>query len=725
MFNSSNKPTVVFSPVQAGSGSSALLERMVDSQFKPPGRSTIGTEIRWLTKFHSHSISQQTDKAMIRCFDTPGNERFFAMTRVICKDADILVCVLDGSRLCAQKNSFGWWLHSQQEACRQGIPIVVVVTKSDLIKLVDESAIEATLDGWREQGDFTGVFLVSAKTGENIDVLKSFLWHLVDPVVPEPKKATPKEMASQHLAAIIPINIADSQNSVVISRERRSDKECIVKSYDNTQYPELLASIEVLVSVLFGLIAPELVAEVKLSDRSKQVTLISLLPNYKSCADFQKDSHLTVALELLKKVKPRLVILWLVMTYVLENEDLHLGNWGFSGGNLVTIDFDNAMVSISSALRNAAIIGQQGTPGYSAFDVDVEDVKHFPCLTTAKPNAWPIDLSSPDGGVKDISQFIIDVFSANKAIMCESFFQAYGLFNTTLVSELFNTLIPSQYSKLSGLLLWHFRRRLRAIITILLRENILTEAVSRRFQFSHYQRDSMRTAVEQVVNAYKQGPPDQTQRSSKFWQEILGNYASGKFIKLQREMTDFSPPADYQEDYFRNYVYGLDLLLQQKAQVVKLASIFEKEFWKQFYKNYREYFGDNVGLLNFVAFIYKIIIWADDSHVTRRQNDFITDSFQTYSEALRCYRELSGNINENYRSSKWNRLTYLNFKQDIKVIFSGATFVTLYPQSSIWADHLLSYQQAVPAFFKKHIEGKAIRSKAYVQQVLDIWFSEK
>ena len=155
-------------------GKTTLIHRYISDEYRSDFKATLGADMC------SKTFTKDGVTVDAQIWDTAGTERFRSISAQHYRGADACVLVFD----ITNKDSFNhidmWRNEVIQSLGVENIdnfPFVLLGNKSDLM---DASQIdECTVNGWAEQRNIP-FYLVSAKTGENVDVAfsKSIEKHL-------------------------------------------------------------------------------------------------------------------------------------------------------------------------------------------------------------------------------------------------------------------------------------------------------------------------------------------------------------------------------------------------------------------------------------------------------------------------------------------------------------------------------------------------------------------
>jgi len=136
-----------------------LLLRFADHTYTESYISTIGVDFKMKT------INLNDKKVKLQIWDTAGQERYRTIVNSFYRGAHGILLCFDTTDI----NSFlrvQHWVGEIQRLAPEGIPIVLVGTKSDLVKkrMVDAKEVQASADKFHLQYIET-----SSKTGEGVD----------------------------------------------------------------------------------------------------------------------------------------------------------------------------------------------------------------------------------------------------------------------------------------------------------------------------------------------------------------------------------------------------------------------------------------------------------------------------------------------------------------------------------------------------------------------------
>ena len=147
----------------AGVGKTALLHRIIDDQFYENFGPTISSGHYNLTA--TDNIGETKE---IQLWDTSGQERYQAITKIFFRKANTAVICFDTTEKKTITNISTWvnLLHEEAPDCK----IIFVGTKADLIE--DQSAILNEAMPFLQQVDYLQVIITSALSGYNVSLLK-------------------------------------------------------------------------------------------------------------------------------------------------------------------------------------------------------------------------------------------------------------------------------------------------------------------------------------------------------------------------------------------------------------------------------------------------------------------------------------------------------------------------------------------------------------------------
>ena len=160
MSDSSNSYKIVVVGA-SGVGKTAIVNQLVNKNFKEEGQPTIGVE------FKSYSLQADSENVKLQIWDTAGQERFHALTPLYARSsycAIIMTSINDRGSF----ESINTWKELLQTSCERYPPCILSVNKIDLEDSIgaDRNKID------QEYSDqFDCVMYVSALSGEGIDNL--------------------------------------------------------------------------------------------------------------------------------------------------------------------------------------------------------------------------------------------------------------------------------------------------------------------------------------------------------------------------------------------------------------------------------------------------------------------------------------------------------------------------------------------------------------------------
>lgn len=158
MSDSSNSYKIVVVGA-SGVGKTAIVNQLVNKNFKEEGQPTIGVE------FKSYSLQADSENVKLQIWDTAGQERFRSVSKAYFRNALGAVLVFD----LTQRSSFdelNMWINDLNSLCAPNAYIILVGNKTDL---ADDRQISET-----EAQEFAKRYNIiyietSAKTGANVE----------------------------------------------------------------------------------------------------------------------------------------------------------------------------------------------------------------------------------------------------------------------------------------------------------------------------------------------------------------------------------------------------------------------------------------------------------------------------------------------------------------------------------------------------------------------------
>lgn len=156
----------------AAVGKTCLLKRYMKNEFSDEHQCSVGVE------FESKSISlDQNTVAVVKIWDTCGEEKFKSMTRQYYRDANGILLLFDLTSPSSFMNLKGW-IHDLENTINvNNVAIILVGTKADLEKKVSSDEVDKFISKY----SFLEYVEISAKTGMNIElVFDKILREMVD-----------------------------------------------------------------------------------------------------------------------------------------------------------------------------------------------------------------------------------------------------------------------------------------------------------------------------------------------------------------------------------------------------------------------------------------------------------------------------------------------------------------------------------------------------------------
>lgn len=153
----------------ASVGKTSIIMRYHNGVFCEDRPSTIGSA------FISRQVVTKRGAANLCVWDTAGQERYRSLVPMYSRGASVCVIAFDVT----ERESFDdleSWIQKVYDEVSQSCKIVIAANKCDLEAVVDRNEIEA----WSRKKQLEVIF-VSAKTGENVDLL----FNAVGDILPE------------------------------------------------------------------------------------------------------------------------------------------------------------------------------------------------------------------------------------------------------------------------------------------------------------------------------------------------------------------------------------------------------------------------------------------------------------------------------------------------------------------------------------------------------------
>ena len=170
MSDSPDKQLPVFKVVFVGDasvGKTSIIMRYHHGLFTDDRQATIGSA------FVTRQVATKYGDAQINIWDTAGQERYRSLVPMYSRGASVCIVVFD----ITEPETFEGlddWIQRLQEELSESCKIVVAANKIDVEGKVDRSDIDA----WAKKTN-VDVIHVSAKTGENVDLLFSTVCDLL------------------------------------------------------------------------------------------------------------------------------------------------------------------------------------------------------------------------------------------------------------------------------------------------------------------------------------------------------------------------------------------------------------------------------------------------------------------------------------------------------------------------------------------------------------------
>lgn len=143
----------------SGVGKTAIVNQLVNKNFKEEGQPTIGVE------FKSYSVQADGENVKLQIWDTAGQERFRSVSKAYFRNAVGAILVFD----LTQKPSFdelNAWINDLNALCAPNAFIILVGNKSDLAddRAVSENEAQETAKRYNVE-----YLETSAKNGSNVE----------------------------------------------------------------------------------------------------------------------------------------------------------------------------------------------------------------------------------------------------------------------------------------------------------------------------------------------------------------------------------------------------------------------------------------------------------------------------------------------------------------------------------------------------------------------------
>lgn len=144
-------------------GKTSLVNRLVSNVYNEGYKATIGCEFG----FKVAEIEGETVR--VQLWDLAGQDRLGGISKLYCRDAHgaLVVCDVTNTETIAKTTKWKAQV-SEYARCSDGseIPMVLCMNKADLL---GEGPAQERLNRQGKEGDFTQVFLTSAKTAVNVE----------------------------------------------------------------------------------------------------------------------------------------------------------------------------------------------------------------------------------------------------------------------------------------------------------------------------------------------------------------------------------------------------------------------------------------------------------------------------------------------------------------------------------------------------------------------------
>lgn len=149
-------------------GKTSILLKFVKGTFSGDTMNTVGSE-----EYLSKEITVDGQKTTLNIWDTAGQEKFRTITSSYYRGAEGVIIVFDLSRQETFDHVAKWHEQIVRYASEE-VPVIVVGNKSDLEKVVDESAINAIC-----KDKYMHYYEASASSGNNIEQIFTHLSKLI------------------------------------------------------------------------------------------------------------------------------------------------------------------------------------------------------------------------------------------------------------------------------------------------------------------------------------------------------------------------------------------------------------------------------------------------------------------------------------------------------------------------------------------------------------------
>lgn len=149
----------------SGVGKTSLMQRYVNQLFSTAYKTTIGAD------FSTKDVMVGDDLITLQIWDTAGQERFQSLGQAFYRGADACVLVYDVSNAGSFEKLAGWrdqFVRYADIGDAHDFPFVVLGNKADLDGS-RHAVSAATVKSWCDTQGGIPHFLVSAKTGSNVD----------------------------------------------------------------------------------------------------------------------------------------------------------------------------------------------------------------------------------------------------------------------------------------------------------------------------------------------------------------------------------------------------------------------------------------------------------------------------------------------------------------------------------------------------------------------------
>jgi len=148
---------------ESGVGKTSIISRFIDNEFDSSSQPSLTGSF-----FRKNLIFKDGEKLTFNIWDTAGQEKYRAITKMFYKNAKVAILVYDISQQHTYDELTKYWLNSVKENTNSGIVLVLVANKSDLAE--QEEVNENDARKFAEENKI-GFFSVSAKKNFRIEEL--------------------------------------------------------------------------------------------------------------------------------------------------------------------------------------------------------------------------------------------------------------------------------------------------------------------------------------------------------------------------------------------------------------------------------------------------------------------------------------------------------------------------------------------------------------------------